>query len=87
LTGWAATGWGSSPFAGQAYVECPLTVDSNAAKQALESIDVNSVPIPGTVIGDAIRVALKACRRGRRFSRVLILLTTGKTNGAIQRGR
>src|SRR4029077_13477123 len=42
-------------FAGQAYVQCPLTIDVNAAKQTLEAIDVGTVPIPGTVIGDAIR--------------------------------
>src|SRR4029077_20341779 len=31
---------GMIAFAGQAYVECPLTVDVNAAKQTLDAIDV-----------------------------------------------
>lgn len=65
-------------FAGQAYVQCPLTIDTNAAKQTLEAIDVNSVPIPGTVIGDAIRTALKGLKAGESGSRVLILLTDGE---------
>jgi Ca-activated chloride channel family protein len=65
-------------FAGQAYIECPLTIDQNAAKEALDSIDVGSVPIPGTVIGDSIRVALKGMKAGESSSRVLILLTDGE---------
>lgn len=65
-------------FAGQAYVECPLTIDQNAARETLDSIDVGSVPIPGTVIGDAIRVALKGLKAGESGSRVLILLTDGE---------
>jgi len=65
-------------FAGQAYVECPLTIDQNAAKETLDSIDVGSVPIPGTVIGDAIRVALKGLKAGESGTRVLILLTDGE---------
>ena len=56
-------------FAGGAYVQCPLTVDINAAKQILDLIDVNSVPIPGTVIGDAIRTALKGLQAGEGGNR------------------
>jgi len=48
LTGWARTGW-DHRLRGQAYVECPLTVDSKRRQTGMESIDVNSVPIPGTV--------------------------------------
>jgi Ca-activated chloride channel family protein len=65
-------------FAGKAYVECPLTIDSNAARQILESIDVGSVPIPGTAIGEAIRAALKGMKAGEGESRALILLTDGE---------
>jgi len=65
-------------FAGQAYVECPLTSDSGAAKEALDAIDVGSVPIPGTVIGEAIRTALKGLKAGEGGSRVLLLLTDGE---------
>jgi Ca-activated chloride channel family protein len=65
-------------FAGQAYVQCPLTIDSNAVHDALEAIDVGSVPIPGTVIGEAIRVAAKGMQAGEGGSRALILLTDGE---------
>lgn len=65
-------------FAGQAYVQCPLTIDGTAAREALDAIDVGTVPIPGTVIGDAIRVALKGLKAGEGGGRVLILLTDGE---------
>jgi len=65
-------------FAGQAYVECPLTIDENAAKDVLDTIDTNTVPIPGTVIGDAIRVAIKGLKAGEGQNRVLVLLTDGE---------
>ena len=65
-------------FAGQAFVECPLTVDESAARDILDTIDTNSVPIPGTVIGDAIRVAIKGLKAGEGHHRVLVLLTDGE---------
>src|SRR5882724_3530090 len=65
-------------FAGQAYVECPLTVDENAARDVLDTIDVGMVPIPGTVIGDAIRTAIKGLKAGEGQNRVLVLLTDGE---------
>jgi Ca-activated chloride channel family protein len=65
-------------FAGQAYVECPLTVDENAARDVLDTIDTATVPIPGTVIGDAIRVAIKGLKAGEGHNRVLVLLTDGE---------
>jgi Ca-activated chloride channel homolog len=65
-------------FAGQAYVECPLTVDGNAAKETLDAVDVGAVPIPGTVIGDAVRTAIKGLKAGEGGGRVLVLLTDGE---------
>ena len=65
-------------FAGQAYVECPLTVDENAARDVLDTIGVGTVPIPGTVIGEAIRAAIKGLKAGEGQNRVLVLLTDGE---------
>jgi Ca-activated chloride channel homolog len=65
-------------FAGQAYIQCPLTIDEHAAKDILESIDVGSVPLPGTEVGEAIRVALKGLKAGEGQNRVLVLLTDGE---------
>lgn len=65
-------------FAGQAFIQCPLTVDQSAAKQTLESIAVGSVPMPGSAIGEAIRVAMKGLKAGESNTRALILLTDGE---------
>ncbi len=73
-------------FAGQAYVECPLTIDENAAKDVLDTIDVGTVPIPGTVIGDAIRVAIKGLKAGEGQNRVLVLLTDGEDHNSDPKG-
>lgn len=73
-------------FAGQAYVQCPLTVDDGAARDILETIDTNTVPIPGTVVGEAIRVALKGLQAGEGHQRVLVLLTDGEDHKSDPQG-
>ena len=65
-------------FAGDAFVRCPLTIDTSAAKQTLDDIDVGSVPLPGTAIGRAIELASKGLQVGEGVSRVLVLLTDGE---------
>lgn len=65
-------------FAGQAYVQCPLTVDQGAARDTLDSLDTGAVPIAGTHIGDAIRLALKGMQAGEGSNRALILLSDGE---------
>ena len=44
-------------FAGQAYVQIPLTTDYSAANLFLSAVDVNSVPSQGTAIAAAINLA------------------------------
>jgi len=73
-------------FAGQAFVECPLTVDENAARDVLDTLDTGTVPIPGTVIGDAIRVAIKGLKAGEGQNRVLVLLTDGEDHHSDPQG-
>ena len=73
-------------FAGQAFVECPLTIDENAAKDVLQTIDVGTVPIPGTVIGDAIRLVIKGFKAGEGQNRILILLTDGEDHRSDPQG-
>ncbi len=73
-------------FAGQAYVQCPLTVDETAAKDILDTIDTTSVPMAGTVIGEAIRVAIKGLKAGEGHNRVLVLLTDGEDHKSDPQG-
>lgn len=44
-------------FAGQAYIQIPLTTDYAAANLFLSAVDINSVPSQGTAIASAINLA------------------------------
>lgn len=69
---------GVVPFAGDAFLQCPLTTDYNIAFRVLEGIDPQTVGAPGTNIGRAIEAALEGFRGGSVGSRVLILVTDGE---------
>jgi Ca-activated chloride channel family protein len=47
-------------FAGQAYIQFPLTTDYSAANLFLSAVDVNSVPTQGTAIASAIKLAVQS---------------------------
>jgi Ca-activated chloride channel family protein len=65
-------------FAGNAQVACPLTTDYEAAKMFLNYLTPDSITIPGTSLGDAIRLAAGSFPKGSEGSRVLVLLTDGE---------
>lgn len=64
-------------FAGQAYIQFPLTTDYSAASLFLSAVDVNSVPQPGTAIASAIRLATESFDSSST-SRVIIAITDGE---------
>ena len=64
-------------FAGDAQTVCPLTQDADAAKQLLGSLEVGSVPTPGTAIGTAMRVATAMLGR-YPGGKSIVLLTDGE---------
>jgi len=65
-------------FAGTSFVQFPLTTDFEAAKLFLDAADVNTVSLPGTAIGDAIRTATRAFSEKELKYKVLILFTDGE---------
>lgn len=65
-------------FAGDAFLECPLTLDYGAAKMFLDILDPDIIPVPGTAIGKAIRVALRGFSQKERKYKVMVLLTDGE---------
>ena len=69
---------GLTIFAGEAFIQCPLTLDYAAAKMLLSEVDVDSIPTPGTAITRAIEKSLDAFPPGERESRVIILITDGE---------
>ncbi len=65
-------------FAGMAHLVCPLTLDYGAAKLFLQMMDTDLIPVQGTALGDAIKVAMKAFNQKDRKHKVLILITDGE---------
>ena len=65
-------------FAGNAFVQSPLTVDYGAAALFLNAMDPALIPIQGTNLGEALTVTLDAFEEGTRDHRVLIVVTDGE---------
>jgi Ca-activated chloride channel family protein len=64
-------------FAGQAFLQCPLTFDYGAFQDALLAIDDKTIPVPGTDIGRALDEAVRAMDKAQR-PKLLVLLTDGE---------
>lgn len=65
-------------FAGEAFIQCPLTLDYTAAEIFLDVMDVGLIPRQGTAIGAAIKKASEAFETQEKKHKVLILLTDGE---------
>ena len=64
-------------FAGQAFLQCPLTFDYGAFQDALMAIDDKTIPVPGTDVGRALDEAVRAMAKTQR-PKLLVLLTDGE---------
>lgn len=65
-------------FAGQAFVQSPLTSDYGAARLFLNAMDTDLVPIQGTDIGAALELALDAFSDAPVEERLIIVVTDGE---------
>ena len=65
-------------FAGEAFVQCPLTLDYTAAEFLLQAMDFSSVSIQGTSLTAAIEKAAGAFSQQEKKHKVLLLLTDGE---------
>ena len=65
-------------FAGNAFVQSPLTIDYGAATLFLNAMDPGLIPVQGTNLGEALTVALDAFEEGTRDYRVLVVVTDGE---------
>ncbi|MBN1520954.1 MAG: VWA domain-containing protein, partial [Candidatus Aureabacteria bacterium] len=65
-------------FSGEAFLQCPLTVDYNGFLLSLDSLSVNSITRGGTSISQAIKEAIKSYEGGFKKYKVLIMITDGE---------
>ncbi len=69
-------------FAGEAYVQLPITIDYSAAKLFLESIGPGMVPVQGTNIEAAIEKASESFSNDEGKNRAIILITDGENHSS-----
>lgn len=67
-------------FAGEAYVQLPITTDYSAAKLFLNNITTDIVPTQGTAIGAAIDMGMKSFNFVNGTSKAMILMTDGENH-------
>ncbi len=68
-------------FAGQPFIQLPITSDNVSAKMFLSSITTGSVPNQGTAIGSAIDMAIKSFGVSEsNAGRTIILITDGENH-------
>jgi len=69
-------------FAGEAFVQCPLTNDYAAAKVFLRALDTRTIPRGGTAIAEALQLSgqllTEARERGGSKSQVVVVITDGE---------
>ncbi len=65
-------------FAGNAFTQCPLTVDYNGFMLSLNALDVNIIPEGGTSITSAIQTALDSFRGGIKKYKIMVIITDGE---------
>jgi Ca-activated chloride channel family protein len=65
-------------FAGDAYIQMPVTTDYMAAKLFLNTINTQIVPKQGTAIGSAIHLAMRSFTPNSEKSRAIVIITDGE---------
>jgi Ca-activated chloride channel family protein len=65
-------------FAGEAYVQMPLTSDTQSTKIFLNTIDPSLLPIQGTAIGEAIRLGVSSFSSNEDISKAIVIITDGE---------
>lgn len=64
-------------FAGSAFLQCPLTFDTDAFEESLLALDEKTMPIPGTDIGRALNEAYRAMDKNSKH-KMVVLVTDGE---------
>jgi len=67
-------------FAGDAYIQLPITADYVSAKMFLSSINPSMAPVQGTAIGAAIDLAVRLFTPNEKTEKTIILITDGENH-------
>lgn len=69
-------------FAGDAYVQLPITNDYSAARMFLKTINTEIVPVQGTSIGAAIDLALESFDFENATQKAIVIISDGEDHEA-----
>lgn len=67
-------------FAGDAYVQLPITTDYGAAKLFLSNINTDIVPVQGTAVGKAIDLAMESFDFENGSNKSIIVISDGENH-------
>lgn len=67
-------------FAGQSFLQCPLTLDNTAVRMFLDEVSVGMIPQGGTDISSVINLALNTFPAKERKYKALVILTDGENH-------
>jgi len=67
-------------FAGEAFTQCPLTLDYGVLTDLLDKIQVAPEAWDGTAIGNGIATSVVRLKDSKAKSKVIVLLTDGRNN-------
>jgi Ca-activated chloride channel homolog len=65
-------------FAGRAFLQAPLTIDYDAAVEAINDLDTQTIPEGGTNISEAITLAAQTFGKTAVGNRALVIFTDGE---------
>ena len=73
-------------FSGQAFLQCPLTVDYRGFSLTLNDLSADTIPTGGTSLLSAIEEAVRSYKGAETKNKILIIITDGEnTEGAVRK--
>lgn len=67
-------------FAGDSFLQLPLTSDYSAAKLLLSTVSTDLIPTQGTAIGAAIELSMESFSEDSKAGKALIIITDGENH-------
>ena len=67
-------------FSGAAFIQCPLTLDYAALEMFLNALQPDLIPVPGTDLEAAVKIALSSFDFKAETDKVILLITDGEDN-------
>jgi Ca-activated chloride channel family protein len=80
-------GVGLVAFAGNAFLQCPVTLDYDAFRESLDALDTKVIQRGGTDIAAAIREAEAVFKTRTAAEKILVLITDGEDLGGMPKRR